>query len=139
MATANKHIYIGLDLGEKRIGVALGDSAIGMASPLSTVQVDGTEIIRLQRVLLEHDATDLVVGLPRNSEGAETRQSQLVREFVKLRLEGLAVPIHFQDESATSVIAEQRLQARGKPYAKGDIDAEAASIVLQDFLELHRG
>jgi putative Holliday junction resolvase len=129
-------IALGLDVGEKRIGVALGDSIGKIAAPLTTLTVDGTELIRLQRLLLEHNVTQLVVGLPRNLSGAETKQSELVRLFVKRRLEAFKLPIAFQDESVTSVLAEQHLvTSRKKPAAKEAIDAHAAAIILQDYLE----
>ena len=56
-----------------------------------------------------------------------------------LRLEAFNLPIIFQDESVTSVIAEERLQSRKKAYTKADIDAEAAAIILQDYLEAPHG
>lgn len=137
--TLAKHNLLGLDVGERRIGVALADSIGRIASPLTTLLVDGTEIVRLQTLLLEHDITDIVVGLPRNQSGQETAQSEGVRKVVKRRLEAFGLPIALQDESITSVIAEDRLKARKKPYDKAAIDAEAAAIILQDYLEAHYG
>lgn len=137
--TLAKHNLLGLDVGERRIGVALADSIGRIAMPLTTLQVDGTEVVRLQALLLEHDITDLVIGLPRNQSGQETAQSKAVRQVVKRRLEAFDLPIIFQDESVTSVMAEERLKARKKPYDKAAIDAEAAAIILQDYLETHYG
>jgi putative Holliday junction resolvase len=130
-----KRVYIGLDVGEQRIGVAQGDSIGRIAQPVRTVSVDGHEATALQSLIGEYDATDLVVGKPRNQSGAETAQTEWVKDFAAIQLKQTGLPIHWQDESVTSVIAEERLKARKKPYTKGDIDAEAASIILQDFLE----
>ena len=126
---------LGLDVGERRIGAAIGDSIGRLASPLTTIDVDGLEIVRLQRLMLEHDVTGFVVGLPRNMSGEETAQTGLVKEFVTRRLDGFELPVHYQDESLTSVRAEQELRQRNKPYAKGDVDALAATYILQDYLD----
>lgn len=131
----SKRVYLGLDVGEQRIGVAQGDSVGRIAQPLRAVAVDGHEITTLQSIIGECDATDLVVGKPRNQSGEETQQTRRIREFAITRLKQTGLPIHWQDESVTSIIAEERLVARKKSYSKGDIDAEAASIILQDYLE----
>jgi len=131
----SKQVLLGLDVGERRIGVALGDDIGRLAAPLTTITVDGTELVQLQRLMLEHDVTGFVVGLPRNMSGEETGQTELVKEFVTRRLDGFELPVRYQDESLTSVGAEQELQRRGKPYSKGDIDALAATTILQDYME----
>ncbi|HET9411966.1 MAG TPA: Holliday junction resolvase RuvX [Candidatus Saccharimonadales bacterium] len=130
----NKRVYLGLDVGTRRIGVALGDSIGRIAHPVSTVQVDGSEAGQLKILLQDNDVTDIVVGRPRNQSGETTRQTQLVEEFADAVLSQFGLPIHWQDESVTSVVAEERLKSHKRPYSKGDIDAEAASIILQDFL-----
>jgi putative Holliday junction resolvase len=119
----NKEIWLGLDVGERRIGLALGDSIGRIAAPLTTLEVDGTEIVRL----------------PRNMSGEETAQTNAVRQFVERRLAGFAMPLHFQDESLTSVAAEAELQKRKKHHTKGEVDALAATLILQDFLEESHG
>ncbi len=135
MTSGSIHKLLGLDIGERRIGVALADSTLRIATPLTTLIVDGTELVRLQTLLLEHGITDLVVGLPRNMAGQETAQSKRIKEFASYRLQAFGLPIIFQDESATSVMAEERLKDRKKPFHKATIDAEAATIILQDYIE----
>jgi putative Holliday junction resolvase len=130
-----KDVLLGLDVGERRIGVALGDTIGRLGSPLTTLEVDGTEIVRLQRLMLEHDIKGLVVGLPRNMSGEETAQTELVKNFVTRRLGGFEMPVHYQDESLTSVKAEQELHQRKRAFSKGDIDALAATYILNDYLE----
>lgn len=137
--TPSKQTLLALDVGERRIGVAIGDSIGRIAMPLTTLNVDGTELIRLQALLLEHDVTGLIVGLPRNLSGEETNQSKLVRLFADRRLGAFKLPIVFQDESMTSVLAETHLGKSKKRFAKSDIDAGAAAIILQDYLEAHYG
>ena len=132
---ATKEVLLGLDVGERRIGVSLGDTIGRLGSPLTTIEVDGTELVRLQRLLLENEVNGFVVGLPRNMSGEETAQTRLVRDFAIRRLSGFELPIHFQDESLTSVKAEQELTQRKRPYDKGEIDALAATYILNDYLE----
>lgn len=130
--TQNKQI-LALDVGERRIGVARGDTLVRIAVPLTTVVVDGRELDLIRRIIADERAEILVVGYPRNQSGDATAQTAYV-ESVAAQLAD-AAKIVYQDESLTSVIAEQRLQQRGKPYQKADIDAEAAAIILQDYLE----
>lgn len=129
---------ISLDVGEKRIGVAVADDSVRIAVPFVTVEVDGTEMVAIADLVTQQRAEVLVVGYPRNQQGEATAQTDYVEKFAK-RLEDLGAKIVFQDESLTSVIAEQRLVAQKKPYSKGDIDAYAASIILQDYLEANYG
>jgi putative Holliday junction resolvase len=127
--------FLALDIGEKRIGVAKGDVGVRIAIPLETITVDGSEIDRI-KYLIDIESIDvLVIGYPRNQSGDPTAQTAYV-ESIAAQLTGLAPQLVFQDESLTSVTAEQYLQASGRPYEKGDIDAKAAALILQDYLEL---
>jgi len=126
-----------LDVGEKRIGVAIADTAIKIAVAFDTIVVDGHEIEAIAEIVLREKADTIVVGYPRNQQGETTAQTRYVELFAQ-RLEDIIENIVFQDESLTSVIAEQRLVAMKKPYTKGDIDAQAAAIILQDYMESYR-
>lgn len=123
-----------LDVGEKRIGVAVGDSAIRIAVPFDTIEVDGSEIESIAELVVREKADTLVIGYPRNQAGEPTAQTKFVEEFAA-KLSDIAHNIVFQDESLTSVIAEQQLISYKRPYSKGDIDAQAAAIILQDYIE----
>ena len=127
---------IGLDIGEKRIGVAKADSGTRIAVPVGFVEVNGNEWQELNQIARLNNTNFFVLGLPRSNEGNETAQSLYARNFAKKLTEMIpGAHIKFQDESLTSVVAEERLKARKKKYEKGDIDTEAATIILQDFLE----
>ncbi len=131
---------IALDVGTKRIGVAKADSSVRVAVPYSAVEVDGTEFEKIGSLARAWDINCFVLGLPRNNQGEETKQSAYVRQFAKQLKHAIPeAKICFQDESLTSVEAEKRLGNRKKGYKKGDIDSEAAAIILQDFLEEHMG
>jgi putative Holliday junction resolvase len=127
-----------LDVGEKRIGVSVADVGIRIAVPFDTIEVDGNEIEAIVKVVLKEQADTIVVGYPRNQQGEVTSQTEFVEAFTK-KLEYLGKKIVYQDESLTSVLAEQRLKSYGRPYTKGDIDAQAATIILQDYLEQNYG
>ena len=127
---------IGLDAGTVRIGVARADTATKIAIPDGFINVNGQEISEIQRKLRLYNSNILVMGMPRSNNGNQTAQSEFVKQFarqVAATIPGLK--IYFQDESLTSVEAERRLKARKNNYQKGEIDAESASIILQDFIE----
>jgi putative Holliday junction resolvase len=128
--------FLSLDVGEKRIGVAVGDSAVRIAVPFETIEVNGKELERIARLVIDENADAVIVGYPRNQSGETTAQTEYVEEFAK-QLVDIAPKLVFQDESLTSVLAEQQLKSHGRPYEKGDIDAQAAAIILQDYLEQH--
>lgn len=126
---------LAIDVGTKRIGVAVADIAVPIAIPLVTLDVDGTELEKLAEIIKEKSVEKVIVGYPRNQSGDATDQTGVSEIFGK-RVMAYA-DIVFQDESLTSVMAEERLKRSGKPYEKGDIDALAAAIILQDYLEIH--
>lgn len=126
--------FLALDVGERRIGMAMADSQVKIAIPFGWLENDDTIIQKITELLLQHDINVVVVGYPRNQSGEATKQTEFVEEFVSRLAEiDLDAEIVYQDESLTSVQAEQRLGQNIKD--KGDIDAEAASIILQDYLE----
>lgn len=127
---------IGLDVGTKRIGVAKADTSVRIAIPNGYVLVNGQEIPEILRIAKLNDTNFFVVGLPRSNDGNETAQSAYARKFADTLAASMpGARIYFQDESLTSVVAEERLKKRKKNFEKGEIDAEAASIILQDFIE----
>ena len=132
---ANRQL-IGLDVGTARIGVAVADGSIRIAIPHGTIDVNGDEVKSIAELVVRNDCDTIVIGYPRNQSGEATEQTRLVEAFAA-QLEDLNAKLVFQDESLTSVMAEQRLQARSQPYSKGDIDSEAAAIILQDYMEQH--
>ena len=129
---------VGLDVGEKRIGVSVADTGIRIAVPFATVEVDGNEIQAIAEIVIKERAEVIVVGYPRNQQGEATAQTDYVEKFTK-RLEYLDKKIVFQDESLTSVLAEEQLKSHKRPYSKGDIDSQAAAIILQDYVEFNYG
>ncbi len=127
--------YLGLDVGTRRIGVAVARDGVKIASCLPTITVDGNEISRIERIVKDYDIGCIIVGYPRNQSGEATQQTRTVEAFVEVMTKTITVPVAFQDESLTSVVAEQELAESGKRFAKGDIDARAAEVLLQDYIE----
>ena len=125
-----------LDVGEKRIGVAIADPSIKIAIAYDTFLVDGSELEQITRFITLEEVETLLVGYPRNQQGEATAQTRFVEDFVE-QLGSLDVEIVFQDESLTSVKAEEYLRRQKKPFEKGEVDALAASFILQDYLEQH--
>lgn len=132
----NKGSAIALDVGGKRIGVALASLEARLASPLTTLDV-ADFLPELKKIISAESVQIIVIGLPRNLNGQETDQSREIQTFAE-NIKQLGLPVYFQDESVTSRQAEAELQARGKPYQKGDIDALAATYILEDWLNEHK-
>lgn len=129
-----KQNFLALDVGERRIGVALADTSVKIAIAYDTIVVDGTELQQIAELVVGESIDVVVVGYPRNQSGETTKQTEYVEAFAKLLVD-IAPKLVFQDESLTSVKAEDTLKRQGKPYEKGDIDALAASFILEDYLE----
>lgn len=123
--------YLGIDYGAKRIGLATADDEVRLAQPLATVSP--REL--LARIKQEGPFGVVVVGLPRGLDGSDTPQTLAVRRFTDDHLGDLDAEVTFQDEAGTSGVAEDRLREAGKPYQAEQIDAEAAAIILQDYLD----
>ena len=130
---AVKKNILALDVGDRRVGVALADSQIKIAVPYGYLERSDKIIQQITELMLDHDINILVVGYPRNQSGEATKQTESVEQFAKKLAEvEIDADLVFQDESLSSVEAERRL---GRVKDKGEIDAEAASIILQDYLE----
>jgi putative holliday junction resolvase len=140
---------LGIDLGERRIGLAIAD-ADGPAMGLATLRRAATpaqDAEGLRRVIAEQAVTEIVVGLPLHASGAEGQQSELTRAWVAAIQPIVELPVAFRDERLTSHLAEQRLgpmkrgRSGGPPTRsqreayRGRVDREAAAIILQDELD----
>lgn len=136
MLTAHGSV-LGLDVGNKRVGVAVATLAARMPRPLVTLERGESFFTELSDLVAREEAGVLVVGLPRNLEGSATAQTESVKAFVTELQKHIDLPVHLQDEAVTSKQAEAELQERRKPYVQGDIDALAATYILQDWLAEH--
>lgn len=124
---------LGLDFGERRIGYATADTSVPIAVPRGAIAVDGHELETILELIEKYRIDQVVVGYPRNQAGEVTAQTAEVEAFIR-RLKAKFPQVDTQDESLTSVIAEDILDRRQKPYQKEDIDALAAALILEDYL-----
>ena len=128
---------LGLDVGEKRIGVALANGLL--AIPLTVIDITGEEsdIEQLLALAREHGAERIVVGLPLSMNGSIGRQAESVLAFSRSLSEHVDIPVDTWDERLSTVAAERLLLDSGmkREKRKGKRDAMAAAIILQAYLD----
>jgi putative Holliday junction resolvase len=139
---------VGLDVGERRIGVAVSDPTRTLARPLSSLRTTGLAGDALDRVAEEiarlaaedDGVASVVVGLPRRLDGSANDMTPKVEAFVIRLGRRTRLPIAVQDERLSSHEAESRLATREKDWRvrKARLDAAAAAVILQDFLDASR-
>ncbi len=136
--------FLGVDVGDRRIGLAISDASGVLARPLATIQVTGRgdAVARvsaeIRRLADEEDGLSaIVVGLPRALDGSETEQTRKAEAFVTALRRATMTPVHTGDERLTSREAESRLAERQRDWRarKRTLDAAAAAIILQDYLD----
>jgi putative Holliday junction resolvase len=128
---------MGLDIGERRTGVAVTDEFQTIASPVSVVRRGPTELEALRILADEYAIEGIVAGLPRSLSGREGPQAAEVREFADAAAEALGLPLYYWDERLTTVQAERALIESGhrRDRRKTLVDAVAAAIMLQNYLD----
>jgi putative Holliday junction resolvase len=128
---------MGLDIGSRRIGVAVGDELGIVATPVGFVQPGPSDRTAFADLIRRHRVTRLVVGIPRSMSGKEGPQAKEVRSYATALAADLDVPLTFWDERLTTVIAERSLISGGRTrqQRKGEIDAAAAAVMLQGYLD----
>jgi putative Holliday junction resolvase len=133
---------LGIDFGERRVGIALSDPTGTLASPLPTLKRRAGKrppLAALQRIVVDHDVEVLVFGLPLALNGDETEWTRTVREVGEALATRTGLPVHFVDERLTSVRAERTVRSLGLPRRKREekerIDAAAAILILQAWLD----
>jgi putative Holliday junction resolvase len=128
---------LALDLGERRIGVAVSDALGMVARPLEIFPRTSrrADFAHIGALVASHQVDAVIVGLPLNMDGSEGRQAVWVREYCAALAETLAVPVQLWDERLTSEEAVDILRAQGKSAGKGEIDAVAAAVILQSYLD----
>ena len=129
---------IGFDFGSRRIGVAVGETSTRIASPLGAIEAEANEarFEAIGRIVAEWHPAGFVVGRPRHSDGSEHAVARLAEKFGR-RLEArYNVPVMYVDETLTSAEAEASLRhTRTRAGTKSDVDALAAALILQSYLD----
>ncbi|CCF82333.1 Holliday junction resolvase RuvX [Nitrolancea hollandica] len=131
---------MGLDIGERRVGVAVSDELHVIASPVESVDLKRGGVDALLAAIERHSPERIIVGLPTSMSGREGPQAKAVREFAKQLGEAVQTPITFWDERLTTSIAEQALitSGRRRRERKERVDAVAAALILQSYLDSRR-
>lgn len=129
---------ISLDVGNKRIGVAVVSLITKLPRPLTTVINDDNSLKNIKEIAEKEDASAIVIGLPRNLSGEDTKQTKIVRDYGQKVGQTTGLPIFWQDEALTSHKAKEEFQERGVGYNKEHVDALAATYILSDFLAEQR-
>ncbi|MDX6528304.1 MAG: putative pre6S rRNA nuclease [Blastocatellia bacterium] len=129
---------LALDLGAKRVGVAVSDELKITVNPLPAIERRSwKDLLRRVSVIIEsYDARGLVIGLPLSLAGAEGSAAQEARAVGEKFQRSLPVPVYLHDERLTTVAATERLQAAGRTAREIDreVDSESASVILADFI-----
>jgi putative Holliday junction resolvase len=129
---------MGLDVGDKTIGVAISDSLLMTAQGKSTIQRSGfeAEARHLSALVEEYEVHEIVVGNPLHMDGRPSRQGDKVMKFGRKLGQELKLPIVFWDERLTSVAAEEHLEEMGLNWRerKKHVDKIAAMFILQSYL-----
>ena len=126
---------LSLDIGDRRVGVAIASANTKLARPLITLINDDKLIANIRDIIKENQVETLVVGLPRTLDGQDSDQTKKVRLVIEQLTRQLSVKIESQDEALSSVRAEEELSTHGKIFKKADIDKLAACFILEDYLE----
>ena len=135
---------IALDVGHKRIGVALSDPGQVLVSSLQVIERKGQrqDLITVVELVREHGVGKIVVGYPRSLDGTVGRQAKVVERYVavleeKLRSSSLDVPVVLWDERFSTVAADRLMAEAGRKgrERRKRIDAAAAAVILRDYLD----
>ena len=129
---------LGIDFGEKRVGLALSDRLNLIASPYKTLQYisENDLISEIKKIVIDKEIEVFVIGLPLNMKGEDSDQTKKVRRFKNL-LSILELPIVYEDERFSSIIAKNSLVLQNVKtgHNKSEIDRTAAAIILQQYLD----
>ena len=126
---------LGLDIGDRRIGVALSDTPGILATPLTIIDRKDEEqdIEAIVAIIDEHQVGQVIVGLPRSMNGSVGRQAEKVTAFVQSLCRHTEVPVEFRDERLTTVSAKRLMRAAKSKKTRDD--AVAAALILQGYLD----
>lgn len=128
---------LALDYGDKRIGVAASDPTGTIASTLATIENQGADrtISTLKDLCQTHSIAKIVIGVPYGLSGKETEQTTKTKNFIAKLKGALKITVVEVDERFSSALAEKQITSQGEKVRHADIDAAAACILLQDYLD----
>jgi len=126
---------LGLDIGDKRIGVAVSDPQGILASPFTIINRidDAVDVEAITSIVDQQQVERIIVGLPRSMDGSLGKQAQKVEAFVRKLSSHTEIPVEFRDERLSTVSAKRLMQAANTKKTRDD--AIAAALILQGYLE----
>ena len=132
---------LALDIGDRRVGVAVSDPSGKLARPVTTVKRTGRDFQVITDLVAEHAVDRVVAGYPSNMDGSVGAQARRVESYVDGLRRHVSVPIELWDERLSSVEAERMMVEAGRSasYRRNRIDAVAAAVILQSYLDAGRG
>ncbi|MCK5052227.1 MAG: Holliday junction resolvase RuvX [Candidatus Cloacimonetes bacterium] len=128
---------MGIDFGEVRIGIALSDPLQIISQPFKVISNDDNTIYQIQDIIKTEEVGKIILGLPLNLDGEDTKKTLEVREFSVILKSNVDIPVIFWDERYTTVEANEKLKQMGYSIAESRkvIDKVAASIILKSYME----
>lgn len=128
---------MGIDFGEVRIGIALSDPLQIISQPYRVIPNDDDTISEIKNIIKSEEVRKIILGLPLNLDGEDTKKTLEVREFFEVLKSNVDIPVIFWDERYTTVEANEQLKHMGYSIAESRkvIDKVAASIILKNYME----
>jgi putative pre-16S rRNA nuclease len=138
---------LGIDVGRRRVGLAISDPSCTLARPLATLTIERESAVErvareIEQLAAEADGLDaVVVGMPSRLDGSPTDQTLEVKRFIERLRQRIGIPVYPEDERLTSREAESRLALHERDWRKRKVqlDAAAAAVILQDYLDRRAG
>jgi len=127
---------LALDIGKTRVGVARANAIARIAEPLTTLTSDEHLIANIQKLVDEQNIDAIVVGLPKSLDFTDTEQTKYTRTVADKIADATGLRVMLSDEALSSVDAKHRLDSTKKHYQKADIDAVAAAVILDNFMNI---
>ena len=133
---------LAIDYGDVRVGLALSDLTHTIATPFRTLNYENINHLldQLSEIIKDNEVEQIVVGIPYNMKGVDTKQTEKVRDFIIILKDKLGMPINLIDERLTSSEAEKYMHQMDikTGFNKDSIDKIAASIILQEYLDTNK-
>lgn len=131
---------LGIDYGERRLGIAISDDTNTIATPLKHITNNNEVFDTVKSIITKYNVRTIVLGLPINLDGSHSKSSKIIINFSKQIKKKLNVTVHMIDERLSSIEAENKLRESGKTPSRyrsldrGIIDSAAAAIILESFI-----
>lgn len=129
---------IGIDYGDKRVGIAINDPLGIFVYPLTTLFNDEKLILNIKKIVQDYNVTKIIIGYPYKDDGSKWEVTEKIEKFAEILKEQVLDEVEFYDERYSSELAKTRViesvNKRSKRRDKGIIDKNAAAIILEDYL-----